>query len=343
MTNLIQYQFVVKILFSNLRKIHLLYDPRLNGLGGMNHLTGKRGFPLEYRRSPQEWLGQYTTSSEYGGGPVVTATIRNFFQNLRCPAWTREHGICQQKDEKATESKRPYYCYALFDDREKKVEPMKVRFIAREGRPEPVNEFDEPLPRDLKALLSFSPVLWDGVTLSEERMAAGLSDWPHLYDLRTSDARGLVGADVEHAERLTQVALAHHLSGEDEAGAAIVQKARGLRVEHNYLHHGWGVAEDGIVFVVAHGSLKKLGELAKRAGCSHAIITENGGSIQIGLRRADGQFRPLAESYYFREPTISMLAMELASDKVLFEGRSDLTMIADSDQIGSRRSRNERR
>ena len=209
---------------------------------------------------------------------------------------------------------------------------MKVRFIVQDGCPAPVSEFGAPLPDDIKALVSFSPVLWDGIVLSEQRMAAGLSDWPHLYELRTSEARGRAMADVEHAERLNKVALAHHLSEENEAGTAIVQAARGLSVEHNYLHHGWGVAPDGIIFVVAHGSLKNLAQLGKRAGASHLLITENGGSTQIGIRQASGQFRPLVESYYFREPSIAMLAMELAPDKVIFEGCSDLTAMAVSDR-----------
>lgn len=341
MSNLIMYQFAIKILFQNLKGIHLLFDQRLNGRGGMNHLTGQRGYPPEYRRSPQEWLDQFTTSAGFGGGHVISATVRNFFQNLGCLAWTRESGICQQEAERATERKRSYYCFALFDNRDIKVEPMKVRFILRNGRPEPVTESGDPLPDDVKALVSFSPILWDGALLSEGAMAAGLSDWPHLYELRTSEARGSFKTDIERADRLTRVSLAHHLSTEDEAGAAIVQEARGLEREHNYLHHAWGVSPDGIVFLVAHGSLEKLAELARLSHCSHAFVTENGGSPQIGQKPANGRFRPLVESYYFREPTLAMLAMELVPDKVIFEGRSELTSMVASDGIAG--SRNERR
>jgi hypothetical protein len=49
-------------------------------------------------------------------------------------------------------------------------------------------------------------------------------------------------------------------------------------------------------------------------------------SLRMAVRRssADGPFRPFVESYYFREPSIAMLMTELAPDKSIFEGQTDL-------------------
>src|SRR5262249_28157501 len=155
----------------------------------------------------------------------------------------------------------------------------------------PIADSGAALPDDVKAVVSFSPVLWDGIVLDDDRIVPGLSDWPHRFELRTSEARGRVEEDLRRAARLTEVARAGHLASEDEAGFAILREAHGLDMEHNYLHHGWGVAPDGLLFVVAHGSLRALAELAQQAGASYLLITENGGSPQIGLRPPNGELR----------------------------------------------------
>ena len=51
--SLIRYTVVLKIPFSKIRGIHILFDPRLNGHGGMDHLTMKRGYPGGYRHTPR--------------------------------------------------------------------------------------------------------------------------------------------------------------------------------------------------------------------------------------------------------------------------------------------------
>ncbi len=322
---LIHYQFVLKLAFKNIVGIHLLFDPRLNGHGGMNHLTMKRGYPGEYRLTPQEWLGWFLASPRYRKGHILTVTSRNLFQNLGSPLWSRASGLCQQQAERVTERLRPYYCFALIDNEQKKLQAFKVRFVLRNGTPTPLMESGDALPANVTALFCATPVLWDGATLSEGAIAAEISDWPHLYLLRTSEARGAVPEDIRRAERLTEVAHTQHLTSAAEAADALLAESRGLDREENYLHHGLGIADDGIVIVIAHGRLERIAALAAQAGATAVLITENGGSPQLGFRPAQGQFRPFLESYYFREPSIAMLMLELVPERVTFEGCSDIS------------------
>lgn len=218
--NLISYQFVAKYNWKNIRHAAVLFNPMLDGHGGMDHLTMKRGYPQEYRRPPEEWLDLFRSLPDYNAGHVIAESIRNTFQNLRCIVWTRETGLCQQKDEHAEKSQRPYYCLVFFSGSEVKVQPMKVWFTVKNGKPEPVTEAGEPLPANAHSLIS-GPAVWWGGPVSAAQVATGLSDFPHMLELRTSKARGAVGEDIAVAQRLTEVALTHHLDLEDRAGEAL--------------------------------------------------------------------------------------------------------------------------
>lgn len=330
MHNLIKYSIVMKLRWENLRSVCPLWDERLDGYPGMDHLTTKRGYPAEYRHSPQEWLGAFVTSRGYQGGHVLTQTMRNPPQNLRCPLWNRLSGVTQQQDEHVTESKRAYYGIAFRDDG--RLEGIKARFLPARGKPQPVLDSGEPWPSNVHAWAAATPVVWGGRVLSLSDIAPAVSDSPHLFDLRTSEARGKVAADVRRASRLNEVFRAHLHTTEEEAGLAICAEAArpdadfpgGLARSSDYLHHAFGVAPDGVVIVVAHGRLEDIGALAASAGATHAIVTENGGSPQIGLRPVGGQFRPIVESYYFREPSIAMIMYELSPDTVVFDGCAEL-------------------
>lgn len=105
--NLISYQFVAKYNWKNIRHAAVLFNPMLDGHGGMDHLTMKRGYPQEYRRPPEEWLDLFRSLPDYNAGHVIAESIRNTFQNLRCIVWTRETGLCQQKGRARGEEPTP--------------------------------------------------------------------------------------------------------------------------------------------------------------------------------------------------------------------------------------------
>lgn len=97
--------------------------------------------------------------------------------------------------------------------------------------------------------------------------------------------------------------------------------------EKNYLHHGLGWAPDGLVSVIAHGQLEDVGALAARAGATHMLVVDNGGSPFVGLRSAKGGFGTLVSSYYYRPEAIAMLMIELSPEDVVFDGRSDVAQM----------------
>jgi hydroxymethylpyrimidine pyrophosphatase-like HAD family hydrolase len=84
-----------------------------------------------------------------------------------------------------------------------------------------------------------------------------------------------------------------------------------LERENNYLHHAVGTSDEAVLVIVTNGPLEEIGRIAHSMGARDALVVENGGSVQIGYRRRDGSWRPIFESYYFREPSIALAVYEL--------------------------------
>src|SRR5262245_29163545 len=109
------YRFVSRIPGDALAKSALLYDAALNGCGGINPQNGIRRYPESCLKLPSTWLAEFERKAGGCSGPVFVQTWRNIVQNRRCPAFSRETGLCQSEAEKAERSIRCYYGVATLD------------------------------------------------------------------------------------------------------------------------------------------------------------------------------------------------------------------------------------
>lgn len=305
----ISQSFVLRIPLRRIRSAALSFDHALlNGRAGIDLLTRKRGYPSQCLRSPSEHLSWLTERGAIGSGPVITQTYRNCPQNPRCPLYTRHHGLCETASEEVTKSERPYYGLAHFDD-------GAVRGLAM--------DFRKPVPPDVRWWAAGIPVLWDGEIAHIERLVPEVADFCHLWRLQLRGSRRRE-VDVENYRRLSTLFHDHTHAPAVVASRVICTAAEqmGLQREHDYLHNAVGVGPEHLVIVMAHGSLEHLGELAQKAGATHAVVVDNGGSCQVAWRRSGpgSPLLPLAQSFRFREPTITLAAYELEwSDALAIE------------------------
>ena len=301
---LVQF-LIMQFPLDSLRTAALSYDhERLHGQPGMDLLTRQRGYPRECLWRPAEHLEVLTRQHLVGSGFLVTQTFRNCPQNPRCPLYSREHGICQTAEEQVDRSERPYYGIGFFQD-------GRFRGCAL--------GFRQKVPSDMLWWAGGVPVLWDGQVLDAERapMASEIADFCHVWQLRLRGPHRSE-EDVARYLRLTAVFHEHLHTPAEAASQAIRDEARsmGLKRENNYLHNAVGVSPDHLIVVVAHGPLEQIGELARTAGATHALVVDNGGSVQIGFRRPGPRtdLTPLFQAPDFRQPTITLAAYELDWD-----------------------------
>jgi hypothetical protein len=142
-------------------------------------------------------------------------------------------------------------------------------------------------------------------------MAPEVFDPRHLWRLHIDRQ---YGHDPEHVDRFRRLSAAfwevRHKPAA-EAGKLLCWIAAGLERENNYLHHAVGTSDEAVLVIVTNGPLEEIGRIAHSMGARDALVVENGGSVQIGYRRRDGSWRPIFESYYFREPSIALAVYEL--------------------------------
>ncbi|MCP5528162.1 MAG: ROK family protein [Verrucomicrobiales bacterium] len=299
------YQFILRIPGKALSRTALLYDPALNGSGGIDTKNLKRGYPESCLKLPAAWLEDYEQKAGVCSGPVVVQTWRNLIQNPRCPAWSRETGLCQSATEQAEHSRRPYYGISILNTGKLRAEKLWL---------------SESVPQDVVCFGTGIPVLLERRVLTLEEMITEVADVAHLWALRVSTSRPSDPNEVLRYEELQRKFTAVRHAPAAEASEVLMEQVRShaatgepLTREHNYLHNLVGVLPDGgAVLAVAHGSLESLGEIAREAGAVAAIVVDNGGSCQVALRRAPGQeLRPLVESYYHRCPSIAVAVYEI--------------------------------
>jgi hypothetical protein len=309
----IQLRTVIKVPFSALRASALAYHHAgLNGRMGIDTRQRKIVLPPGCKLSPGEHVEKLVEDGALGGGHVLMQTHRNAFQNPRSPIFSRKYGLCQAAGEEVEKSRRAYYGIAHLGD-------GRLRGLAL--------HFDRPIPEEIQFWSAGVPVLWDGRVLTPEEMAPEAGDFCHLWDLRVYEGEGHRAEDVTRFDRLKAVFDRHLHAPAAEAGRAILREARGLERESAYLHNAVGVGADALVIVLANGPLEFIGETARQAGATHAVVMDNGGSCQIALKRMGAPPRPLAESHYFREPTIALAAYEFSSsdpDRVPLHGSFNL-------------------
>lgn len=305
----IRYSFAFTVPADSLRKSTLLYDHQaLDGCGGIDPTDySNRDYPEHSRKTLSSWLDDLKGQTSR---TVLIQTWRNAVQNPRCIMWSREQGICQSRHEHAERSRRPYYGIAVL----KSGKLRAVKFLPSAGMPDD----------DVQQFGAGIPVLWSGQVLTIEQIAPEVADLSHLWRLPVSSTYPTSERDRETFDRLRAVFELHRHATTEEAAEAILDAARGrtepripaLAREENYLHQAIGVLPDGgLVIVVAHGSLEQIGELAREAGATHAVVIDNGGSPAIALkRRPDAELRTLVESYYHRPLSIAAAVHEIEGE-----------------------------
>jgi hypothetical protein len=315
------YQFSLHIPHEKLANAFLMFDPDLRGRGGIDPKNLVRDYPDKCRKTLDEWLAICERAGRLGGGPLLFVTWRNLIQNPGCPAYTQELGICQSLSEQAERSQRPYYGMSFLRGGKFRADSFL---------------FSEEFPEDVLQFATGIPVLWNGEVLTIEDMAPHVSDFSHLWKFVVSSTRGSREEDLDRFARLQDVFVNHRHTSAQEASKALMEEARGSKMieekgelklfdaplgrETSYLHNAVGVDAHGSpVVVLAHGSLERIGELAREAGAVAAVVVDNGGSPQISLRRSPkDELRPLQESYYHRDRSIALAAFELTEDTLRF-------------------------
>ena len=299
--NQLQSQNVCKLSGEDLKYVHAVFDPKLSGTGGMDHPTNVREYPKEYRHLPQEFIDSLERIGSLDAkSNLVIQSARNGHQNYRCPIYTREAGICLRNDEDFTRSERPYNVFGIYEDA--RMRPLRL-------------DLRNQIPTDIRAFVGGIPVLWDREVCTLETMAPEVSDPPHLWRLRTTTDRGELVDNTARMQSITEVFKANLYNSAEAASRAVCKAAEGLEREADYLHNVLGVTDDGsVVMVMATGTLEHLGELAQKAGASHAICIDNGGSCAWLLRPAGKPVAPFIMSHYHRPETLCMLVYELQSD-----------------------------
>jgi len=313
------YRFTLHVPARRLAKSFIMFDPDIRGCGGIDTKNLKRRYPDKCRKLIAEWLAICEHEGKLGAGPILIVTWRNLIQNPRDPAYTKALGICQSAVEQAELSRRPY---------------RGISFLIGGRLRADAFLFSEPFPDDVQQFGTGIPVLWDGRVQTIEEMAPEVADFAHLWKLRVSTTQGSEAEAVDRYERLQAVFERCKHATAEEASREILEEARGSKIsgeghgmtlldsplerEDAYLHNAVGVdADGGLVVVIAHGSLERIGELAQEAGAVSAVVVDNGGSCQVSLRRTpEDEIRPIVESHYHRPRSIAVAVHELTADAV---------------------------
>ena len=269
----------------------------LDGRGGIDLITRKREYLKEARPTPEEHIRRHEESGEITeGAPLICITMRNAHNNPRCPIWSREHGICQNVDEDVAGSERPYY----------------VLGISREGRFS-ASKIQHPniAPDGVDFWAAGIPVLWDSEVVGGDVFGPELGDFCHRWAFKRGGDHDMTADSKAIYSRMSDVYREHQNSPAELAARAIDAVAPNLPRDVGYLHHAIGIdAAGSLVDVLANGSIESLGALAKEAGCTHAMIFENGGSCQVAIRKPGGELEPIFRSFYWRPPSIAVLIVE---------------------------------
>lgn len=284
--------FSVELPFSLISSQVISFDSRIDGCEGINPDTRERDIPDDCLPTPDQHLRELVNVGVLSQDNFAfLATARNLMQNLRMPFYTGGQ-VIQSKYEDAEKSKRPYQGLAFHKD---------GRITARNVY------FSDGFTDDVDSFIAMCPVLRNRRVLEIHDIAPECFDCRHLWSCSGAAFSDVVNAFVEHRH-----------SQHDAASDAICTTAGSLPRETQYLHHAVAVTGSSVIHFAAVGKLEDIGRIAKRLGTASAVtdcfVIENGGSVQMSLLRPGIGRRVLFESWYFREPSIAMLAYGLRTD-----------------------------
>ena len=302
-----------------LKRSRVMFDPALNGAGGIDPQNLSRRYPASCLREPESWLRMAEESAPMTGA-VVVQTWRNLIQNPRCIAVVPGVGVIQSADEAAAQSARPFYGVSFLSNGRLRAETFDVA---------------AGLHPDVLQFAGGIPVLWNGRVLTVEEICSEVADFGHIWRLLKLAPDGTPTKDKATFERLRATFNQYRYSAADDAGNALLEAARDaasygppLDRERSYLHNAVGVRRDGgLVIVVANGSLEELGEMSRDAGAESAIVVDNGGSCAVALRNEPrAPILPLVTSHYHRPKAIAVAIYELKGEAktTFFLGRGAL-------------------
>jgi len=263
--------------------------------------------------------------------PLIVVGARNLGNNLRIVAYKKEKGLLQLLGEDADKGERGYACLCYMDGGS--VKPHKLSFTGSR-----VSHVDgEAVPLDaempIRWALSGQPLLWDGHT-DEDAIILGTYDLRHFWRIPTGEgrfgSRGHVGDLVE--ELVTTLV-------ETGDANAVKRKAAelGMPREEDYLHSAIGVSEEGnVVLAQLHGSFEHVADTLSKAGATHAIELDEGGSVsthfvyQKGKQETIGDSRIFA-SHYFRPRASALIVFRFA----FVEGKTPYVPTEEDSTLGA--------
>jgi len=223
--------------------------------------------------------------------PLIVVGARNLGNNLRIVAYKKEKGLLQLFGEDADKGERDYFCLCYMHGGA--VEPHTLRFAG--GR---ISDVDgKTVSPDTEATvrwaLSGQPLLWNGKT-DEHAIILNTYDLRHFWHIPTGEGRfGERGHAGELVEELATILVA--------TGDANALKERaaelGMQREQDYLHSAIGVSEEGnLVLAQLHGSFELVADRLRKAGATHAIELEEGGSVSTHFVYQKGTQRTIRDS-----------------------------------------------
>lgn len=166
--------------------------------------------------------------------------------------------------------------------------------------------------------VSGQSILWDGQVPSLAEFVGETYDLRHIFHLLdnerlspTEDQRRLIRRDIGVLDELTRMYVENLGLTPAERGEKILAagKAKGLTRQCGYLHSSIGLGDEGVVLLMAHGSVEAIGQAQRATGARRAILLNNGGSCGYYLSSLATRF--FASSTYFRPFGISVLGLRL--------------------------------
>ena len=247
--------------------------------------------------------------------PVLVVGARNLGNNLRIIAYKKGKGLLQLKGEDADRGERDYFCLCNMED--EGIRPFTLRFMRDRVSHVDGDKVSAQTENRMLWALSGQPLLWNGV-MDEDAVILNTYDLRHYWRIPTGEgrfgARGQAGKIVE--ELVTPLVEG---VGVDEIKAKAAKL--GLPREVDYLHSAIGTSAQGdLVLVQAHGSFEQVADKLQKAGATHAIELDEGGSVSTHFVYQDRKQKTISDSrifasHYFRARASALLLFRLVVEK----------------------------
>lgn len=288
--------------FTDIKNICLsMNKERLGSSVGLNHATHERGYSPDALKTVDQHLDALEAEGHIEvNSYTIVESCRNLINNMRCFAYFGDaEYFCANQNELPLHSERPYYGLMFLNDGTIKSECVDFRQV--------------PMPT-MPVYLTGTPVLWNDDVCDLETLCVEAGDSAHVWKLERSEPLAIELASIFENTRHAPA---------DIAAAELIKAANNRPRQDSYLHHAIGVDSQALYSIIAVGPLERIGQIAKDAGASSAIVVDNGGSVSLSLRRPGQKLRTLYESWYFREPAVAVIAYQLntdINDRVPFNG-----------------------